>query len=33
MSDDSGASRRAAMYGADDLSSMVAFSGNFINFG
>jgi cyclopropane fatty-acyl-phospholipid synthase-like methyltransferase len=29
----SGASRRAAMYGADDLSSMAIFSGNFINFG
>jgi cyclopropane fatty-acyl-phospholipid synthase-like methyltransferase len=33
MSGDSGASRRAAMYGADDLSSMAVFSGNFINFG
>lgn len=28
-----GATRRAAMYGADDLSSMAIFSGNFINFG
>jgi cyclopropane fatty-acyl-phospholipid synthase-like methyltransferase len=33
MPADSGASRRAAMYGADDLSSMAIFSGNFINFG
>jgi cyclopropane fatty-acyl-phospholipid synthase-like methyltransferase len=30
---DSGAARRAAMYGADDLSSSALFSGNFINFG
>jgi cyclopropane fatty-acyl-phospholipid synthase-like methyltransferase len=30
---DSGAARRAAMYGAYDLSSKAAFSGNFINFG
>ncbi len=33
MPGDSGASRRAAMYGADDLSSMAIFSGNYINFG
>jgi cyclopropane fatty-acyl-phospholipid synthase-like methyltransferase len=29
----SGAARRAAMYGADDLGSSALFSGNFINFG
>jgi cyclopropane fatty-acyl-phospholipid synthase-like methyltransferase len=29
----SGAARRAAMYGADNLSSSALFSGNFINFG
>lgn len=33
MPGDSGSSRRAAMYGADDLSSMAIFSGNYINFG
>lgn len=33
MPGDSGAARRAAMYGADDLSSSAIFSGNFINFG
>lgn len=33
MAGDSGASRRAAMYGEDDLSSMSIFSGNYINFG
>ncbi len=33
MPGDSGASRRAVMYGAEDLSSMALFSGNFINFG
>lgn len=33
MPGDSGASRRAAMYGANDLSSMAIFSGNYINFG
>lgn len=33
MPGDSGASRRAAMYGANDLSSMSLFSGHFINFG
>ncbi|PZS15665.1 MAG: SAM-dependent methyltransferase [Pseudonocardiales bacterium] len=33
MPGDSGASRRAAMYGEDDLSSMAIFSGNYINFG
>lgn len=33
MPGDSGASRRAAMYGEDDLSSMSIFSGNYINFG
>lgn len=33
MQGDNGASRRAAMYGADDLSSMAIFSGNYINFG
>jgi cyclopropane fatty-acyl-phospholipid synthase-like methyltransferase len=29
----SGAARRAAMYGEDDLSSLALFSGNYINFG
>lgn len=33
MSGNSDASRRAAMYGQNDLSSMTLFSGNFINFG
>ncbi len=33
MPGDSGYSRRAAMYGENDLSSMAIFSGNFINFG
>jgi ubiquinone/menaquinone biosynthesis C-methylase UbiE len=33
MSDSSGSSRRATMYGEDDLSSMSLFSGNYINFG
>ncbi len=33
MPDNSGASRRAAMYGDDDLSSFSLFSGNYINFG
>ena len=33
MPGDSGASRRAAMYGENDLSSMSIFSGNYINFG
>lgn len=33
MAADSGSSRRAAMYGEDDLSSMSIFSGNYINFG
>ncbi|MGH3897952.1 MAG: methyltransferase domain-containing protein [Pseudonocardiaceae bacterium] len=33
MPDSSGAARRAAMYGEDDLSSMAIFSGNYINFG
>ncbi|MDQ3763929.1 MAG: methyltransferase domain-containing protein [Actinomycetota bacterium] len=33
MPGNSGASRRAAMYGEDDLSSIEIFSGNYINFG
>jgi cyclopropane fatty-acyl-phospholipid synthase-like methyltransferase len=33
MPGERGAARRAVMYGADDLSSMALFSGNFINFG
>lgn len=33
MPSDSGSSRRAAMYGAGDLSSFSIFSGNYINFG
>ncbi len=33
MPGDSGASRRAAMYGENDLSSIAIFSGNYINFG
>ncbi|HEX2290017.1 MAG TPA: methyltransferase domain-containing protein [Pseudonocardiaceae bacterium] len=33
MPDNGGASRRAAMYGDDDLSSFSLFSGNYINFG
>lgn len=33
MPGDSGASRRAAMYGENDLSSISIFSGNYINFG
>ncbi|MGH3623825.1 MAG: class I SAM-dependent methyltransferase [Sciscionella sp.] len=33
MSSNSGSSRRAAMYGENDLSSKELFSGNFINFG
>lgn len=33
MPGDSGTSRRAAMYGENDLSSMSIFSGNYINFG
>lgn len=33
MSGDSGASRRAAMYGENDLSSLAIFSGNYINYG
>jgi cyclopropane fatty-acyl-phospholipid synthase-like methyltransferase len=33
MSGDSGASRRAAMYGKNDLSSLAIFSGNYINYG
>ncbi|MDQ4011371.1 MAG: methyltransferase domain-containing protein [Actinomycetota bacterium] len=33
MPDNSGASRRAAMYGDEDLSSFSLFSGNYINFG
>jgi cyclopropane fatty-acyl-phospholipid synthase-like methyltransferase len=33
MPGNNGASRRAAMYGADDLGSMAIFSGNYINFG
>ena len=33
MPDDSGSSRRAAMYGENNLSSISIFSGNYINFG
>lgn len=33
MPDNSGAARRAAMYGENDLSSFSIFSGNYINFG
>ncbi len=33
MPDDSGAARRAEIYGENDLSSIAVFSGNFINFG
>jgi ubiquinone/menaquinone biosynthesis C-methylase UbiE len=33
MPGNNGASRRAAMYGADDLSSMAIFSSNYINYG
>ncbi|MGH3838282.1 MAG: class I SAM-dependent methyltransferase [Pseudonocardiaceae bacterium] len=33
MPGNSGSSRRAAMYGEDDLSSLAIFSGNYINFG
>ena len=33
MPDDGGASRRAALYGDNDLSSFSLFSGNYINFG
>ncbi|MGH3774585.1 MAG: class I SAM-dependent methyltransferase [Pseudonocardiaceae bacterium] len=33
MPGNSGSSRRAAMYGEDDLSSFAIFSGNYINFG
>ncbi len=33
MPGDSGSSRRAAMYGENDLSSLAIFSGNYINFG
>lgn len=33
MTGEDGASRRAAMYGENDLSSIALFSGNFINFG
>ena len=33
MPGDSGASRRAAMYGENDLSSIAIFSGNYINYG
>ncbi len=32
-SDESGSSRRARMYGENDLSSLAIFSGNYINFG